>query len=293
MTAPTVPGLLVDLSSNNGHPINYAAARQAGVVAVIVKATQGTGYTNPCYAQDAAGFEAVGVPTIAYHFAGGGSPAAEAAYFVSVAGARARVLDSETSTDAGWQQAFLDALNGELHLAPGQEMDYGSASTLPRTGVRSLLWPASYGRAPGFGDCWQFTNAQTVAGIPGQVDASEWIGPPADFATLFNITPPPPPATAGPPFGKDTMEAVAISFTTDAAGRFDTTVPIPAGCTHLIGGFGAVVGYYNGPHIGFWDPAYQVQINPAVGSAVTATTAEYNVQGAVPNHFYTGYLLFA
>jgi hypothetical protein len=181
-------GIIVDLSSNNGHPIDYAAAKKAGVVAAFVKATEGTGYTNPHYAEDVAGFAAVGVPVLAYHFASFGDAAAEAAHFRSVAGARARVLDSETNTDEAWQNAFLAALN----LPADEVVDYGSASTLPRSGVRALLWPASYGKAPGFGDCWQFTDAQVVAGIPGRVDASTWIGPAADFDALFSIAPPAP-----------------------------------------------------------------------------------------------------
>jgi hypothetical protein len=126
---------------------------------------------------------------IAYHFASFGDAVAEAAHFVSVAGDKARVLDSETNSNVEWQNEFLSA----LHLPSNEEMDYGSASTLPRSGIRALLWPASYGRDYGFGDAWQFTDAQVVDGIPGLVDASVWIGSLADFNSLFNIEPPAPP----------------------------------------------------------------------------------------------------
>jgi len=188
-----LPGFIVDLSSNNTHPIDYAAAKAAGVIAAIIKATDGTGYTNPYFAEDAAGFEAVGVPVLAYHFAEFTDAAAEATHFVSVAGSRARVLDSETNTDVAWQNAFLAALN----LPADEEMDYGSASTLPQSGIRALLWPASYGKNYGFGDCWQFTETQSVNGIHGNVDASEWIGSQADFDALFNIAAPPAPQKVG------------------------------------------------------------------------------------------------
>jgi hypothetical protein len=193
MSTQTIPGRIIDLSSNNGHPIDYAAAKAAGVIAAIIKATDGTGYTNPYYAQDAAGFAAVGVPVLAYHFAEFGDAAAEAAHFLSVAGARGRVLDSETSQDVAWQNAFLAALN----LPANEELDYGSASTLPRTGVRALLWPAAYGQDYNFGDIWQYTETGQVNGIPGDVDTSIWIGPPADFYTLFNTQPQPTPDTNG------------------------------------------------------------------------------------------------
>lgn len=185
-----MPGLIIDLSSNNSHPIDYATAKADGVIAAIVKATDGAGYVNPFYATDVAGFAAVGVPVLGYHFAEFGDAAAEAAHFVSVAGARARVLDVETNSDIEWQNTFLAALNEPAD----EEMDYGSASTLPQTGIRSLLWPASYGKNYGFGDCWQFTDAQVIAGIQGQVDASQWIGKQADFDALFSIAPAPAPA---------------------------------------------------------------------------------------------------
>ena len=190
--------MLVDLSSNNAHPIDYAAAKAGGVQAAFVKATQGLGYTNPFYAEDVAGFAAVGVPVLGYHFAMFTDPVAEAAHFVSVAGPRARVLDSETSTDAAWQDEFLS----QLHLPAGEVMDYGSASTLPR-GVRALLWPAAYGSGPpGFGDVWQYTDRGTVPGIPGQVDVSQWTGSAADFYALFTIPGPPGPTPTPTPTPK-------------------------------------------------------------------------------------------
>lgn len=190
MSSQTIPGILIDLSSNNPHPIDYQAAASAGVIAVFIKATDGVGYTNPYYGQDAAGFAAVGIPTLAYHFAEFGDVAAEAAHFLAVAGTRARVLDSETSQDFAWQNQFL----AELNLPLAEELDYGSASTLQAgtTILRAMLWPASYGKDFGFGDVWQNTDAATVAGIGGQVDASIWIGPPAHFYSLFGAPNPNP-----------------------------------------------------------------------------------------------------
>lgn len=181
-------GLIIDRSSNNGRPVDWAAAKAAGVIGVIVKATQGTNYLNPIYAVEVAEATAAGIPALAYHFANFTDAAAEAAYFHRVAGPRARILDSETNSNVAWQDAFLAALN----LPASEEMDYGSASTLPRSGIRAMLWPASYGKNYGFGDCWQFTDAQVVPGMPGKVDASKWVGPDADFYALFNITAPQP-----------------------------------------------------------------------------------------------------
>ncbi|MDE1904823.1 MAG: hypothetical protein KGH75_00040 [Rhodospirillales bacterium] len=224
--------MLLDLSSNN-HPngagIDYAAVKAAGVTGVMVKATDGTTYINPYYGQDTAGFAAVGVPTIGYHFAEFGDAATEARHFVSVAGSKARMLDSETSTDQAWQDAFLAALN----LWPGQELDYGSASTLPR-GVRALLFPAQYGKAPGFGDCWQFTSTATVDGVSGPVDLSEWTGSAADFDSVFGITPapsgPPPQWTTKPLSGKfGNLNAPTVAIVHTPSGNGYTEVAADGG----------------------------------------------------------------
>jgi len=203
----TILRMIVDLSSNDAHPIDYAAAKAAGVTGVFVKATEGMGYTNPYFHEDVAGFQAVGVPVLGYHFASFGDVNAEVAHFKSVAGPLARVLDSETSTDANWQNAFLSALG----LWPTQRCNYGSASTLPRTA--SLLWVADYGANPGFGDCWQFTDAGTVAGISGDVDISAWTGSTANFDSLFNIASPPvPPKPPAPPVPTEQVTATTTCW---------------------------------------------------------------------------------
>ena len=62
-----MPGKIIDLSSNNPHPIDFNAVKASGVTGVIVKATEGTGYTNPFYAQDMAGARAAGLDVAAYH----------------------------------------------------------------------------------------------------------------------------------------------------------------------------------------------------------------------------------
>ena len=193
-------GQVIDLSSNQHAPGTGAftkpemmQAKAAGVIGVIVKATQATTYTNPFYAGDMTAAQAAGLPTAAYHFMGSGTPQAEAAYFVKVAGAKARVLDVETSQNTGWMATFLASLPGTLE----QHMTYGSASTLPRS-LNSLLWPAAYGQGwPGFGEMWQYTDAWKCPGI-GLVDASQWYGTQAEFDAFFGVGPPPGP---GPQVG--------------------------------------------------------------------------------------------
>lgn len=182
-------GIIIDISANNTHPITWPEVKASGVVGVVLKATQGTDYVNPDYAGDLAGATAAGLPVIAYHFADFTTASAEAQHFLSVAADRARVLDSETNPTVPWQNAFL----ADLGLPPTEELDYGSASTLPRSGIRCPLWPADYGQHPGEGVMWQFTDNQTVPGIVGPVDASYWLGTPEQFDALFSLSPAPAP----------------------------------------------------------------------------------------------------
>lgn len=194
--------LIIDLSSNNHPgtaPIDWAQVKAAGVTGAIVKATQGTTYTNPWYERDVAGAVSVGIPVIAYHFASFTTALAEARHFASVAGLRARVLDSETNATATWQNDFLSALGGPETAV----MDYGAASTLPSGAIRGLLWEAAWGTSQPQAPCWQFTDAGSVAGITGPVDESRWLGTQDQFDALFGVsthpTPAPSPAPAPAP----------------------------------------------------------------------------------------------
>lgn len=225
-----VANVILDLS-NYQHPtgktITYAAVKAApvGVIGVVVKATQGTTYTNPYYADDVAGFEAVDIPVIGYHFADFTTAEAEARYFLSVAGARARVEDSETNPTAAWQNAFLAALNEGTNV-----LDYGSASTLPRGSLRYPLWPADYSANPGFGEAWQAGDNLTVPGIAALTDYSVWLGTAGAMAALFSTsTPSPSPAPAPTPTPTPTPIApvVPVTFATDANGDgwAETSIP--------------------------------------------------------------------
>lgn len=226
----SVPGIIIDLSSNNGDPtkFNWKAIKAAGVIAVFDKATQGDSYRNPYYMVNGGGARSVEIGFRAYHYAGFGNPVTEASFFRSVAGVDATILDVETSTNEAWMNSFLIALGVPI----GKEMTYGSASTLPRSGLRSLLWPASYGKNYGFGDCWQYTDALTIAGIPGKVDASTWVGSSDDFNTFFGLNAPPPsPPVVAPPteYPGDNMKSYAMSVLI-SGGKGDLQ-SLPAGVT--------------------------------------------------------------
>jgi lysozyme len=192
-------GRIIDVSSNqhpNGAPINWTAVAADGVTTAIVKATQGTTYINPYYANDAHGAAAAGLEVLAYHFATFTDPAAEAAHFRAVAGPLAAVGDFETSENVAWMRAFLE----DLELPMTQLLAYGSASTLRDvySQLPAMAWPAAYGQLyPGWGVMWQFTDKATVAGIPGGVDESSWHGSEMQYEILFHLTDPPPDPYSG------------------------------------------------------------------------------------------------
>jgi hypothetical protein len=178
-------GRIIDISANNEHPINWTAVARAGVTTAIIKATEGTTYTNPHWADDRGGALAAGLDIVAYHYAGFGNPVKEAEYFQSVAGQRyARVLDLEGSTNAAWARTFLQTLK----LNSAQLATYGSLASMAgiRAQIPSLIWVAAYEQNyPGFGVMWQFTKTSTIPGIGGACDESSWHGTDFQYETLF------------------------------------------------------------------------------------------------------------
>lgn len=80
MSMPTGP----DVSSNQPHPIDWAQVRAAGHAFAVVKATEGSGYSNPYFAHDVQGARAAGLIVWPYHWVGSGDGAAQGNHAVSV-----------------------------------------------------------------------------------------------------------------------------------------------------------------------------------------------------------------
>ena len=188
--------LVVDVSSNNAHPIDYAAVKAAGVGGAIVKLTEGgaaTAYVNPFAADDLAGFRGVGLPVAGYHFLHPATPVVaqltllqhhlDAVGFVWV--------DSELD-EGPWPgvatatRAMCEAIAG-LGLSTGLYSSPSFLSHLPGAPWGYPLWLADYGVAspPGVPTLWQYTDAGSIAGISGAVDLSRFDGTDAQLAALF------------------------------------------------------------------------------------------------------------
>lgn len=97
---------------------------------VIVKATQGTSYTNPDYRRAVDQALTTGKLVGVYHYVSGGNPQAEAEYFTNTVkpyvGNVLLALDWENGQNSAWgQEAYLEALTQQV---------------IAKTGVRPLLY---------------------------------------------------------------------------------------------------------------------------------------------------------
>lgn len=232
----TAIGRIFDISSQQhpgGAPIDFVKVKAAGGTTVLIKATEGTSYVNPYYADDVKMAQAAELDVLAYHFASFTDPMAEALAFMRVAGKLARIGDFETSTNAAWMREFLAFLPATRNHLVG----YGSESTFKDVyqHIPALPWVAAYpvplkpppAGYPGWGVMWQFTDSAVVPGIRVPVDESSWHGSVIQYETLFGTFDPPPDPT---PPTEDDMPLYVVTHSTGAAYTTDmlTKVPIPS-----------------------------------------------------------------
>ncbi|HZD88056.1 MAG TPA: GH25 family lysozyme [Gaiellaceae bacterium] len=200
----------IDVSNWQGS-INWSKVAGAGYTFAFGKATEGTTYTDPTYAQNRSGSEGQGLVFGAYHFArpGGTSRAtvtqsatAQADYFVDVAapqpGELPPVLDLEVTGKLGpvllelWAQTWLDevyartGVRGLVYTSPNFWKDrVGDSTAVAAAGYR--LWIAHWTSASaptvpaqdwnGTGwTFWQWTNSASVPGIGGRTDGDRMLG---------------------------------------------------------------------------------------------------------------------
>ena len=181
----------------------------AGSAAVIAKATEGTGYTDPFYAGYHGQAANMGVPFVGYHYLHHGSIEAQAALAFSVVGAGVPLmldvevvqgeadptLDDVTQFVAAYRarggrvtliylpQWFWSGHWGSPDLRPlaklGLALISSNYTTYSDTGPG---WAAYGGVAPAI---WQYTSSATVNGR-AKVDMNAFRGSPAELAALFN-----------------------------------------------------------------------------------------------------------
>jgi len=184
----------------------------AGIVGVIHKATEGTGYTDPMYLKRRAPATAAGLLWGAYHFAHGGeSIQAQVDNFLSVVGDNnadmVLALDWEDNPSgptmtAAEARKFIELL--EAQIGEGRCLIYSGnvakeqiSGKDPFFGARRL-WLAQYGSSP---TCqaswdsfwlWQYSDGnvgpgpQGCPGVTGDVDTNSWQGSNADLTAQWS-----------------------------------------------------------------------------------------------------------
>jgi GH25 family lysozyme M1 (1,4-beta-N-acetylmuramidase) len=207
----------------NGVGINWAKVKAAGKDFAIIKATEGTYYTNPYFSTDYAHAHRAGLVRGSYHFARPGYPLrttadAQADFFVSKLGSSLTTaatlppaLDLEVTGGlhrgalVTWAQLFLlrvRALTGRTPMIYTYPYFWSAALHDPAGLSRYPLWMASYdGAPPTPPTLWQFTSGARVEGIRGKVDMSRLTAPSTTWSTMSDgrVLDPWTPAAPGRP----------------------------------------------------------------------------------------------
>lgn len=185
---------------------------------IIVKSSEGVGYTDPKFYRNQSEARRVGLPLGYYHFARpdlGNTPEAEANWFLSVVGipkeGEIYCLDFEVAyaNTVNWCKAFLDrcslVLNGNKPLI---YLNQSQASSLDWKSVVDTgygLWIAAYTYDPNnnnfnkgnwpFAAMQQWTSSQQVPGISGNIDGNVFFGDVTAFKR-YGYKPLPPSTTS-------------------------------------------------------------------------------------------------
>lgn len=158
---------VVDLSHHNA-TADFVQAKAAGVVGIIHKATQGTGFVDSKFAARAAKAKAAGLLWGAYHFGTGADVSKQVAKFLSVAKPDASTLvalDLETNTTPGgtsmslaqakqFLKAIESALGRKAVLYGGAYLKEKIAGSNDPYFAQHRLWWAQYGNAPTLPPAW-------------------------------------------------------------------------------------------------------------------------------------------
>ena len=166
-----------------------------GADAVIVKATEGTGFVDPfCDGTIQQAINA-GMPWGFYHFASAGDANSEAAFFLdncrNYFGQGIPVLDWEGNQPVDWVNVFVERIHTEtgvwpwIYANPWRFNQGGVNQNCARwiaayPDVVSPTWTQAQGWDPPLADgnvvAWQFCSDGAVSGIGGNVDLNLFYG---------------------------------------------------------------------------------------------------------------------
>ncbi len=191
----TMSDVVVDLSHYQTVSQNFSITAAAGIAAVILKATQGTGFIDPTFLPRVAEARAAGLLVGAYHFLDGSNPAQQVANFLTIAKSEGGVdwlavdwepYPSSQASVIGAAQAVasIQAATGSWPILYTIRYMLSAPNT---TLSRCPLWLAEYGSnpvcPPGWTEwnLWQHTDGQIGSGVVpvpgiGPCDRSRFAG---------------------------------------------------------------------------------------------------------------------
>jgi GH25 family lysozyme M1 (1,4-beta-N-acetylmuramidase) len=203
--------VVADLSHHNGN-VELAAAKNAGLLGIIHKATQGWQYKDPMYQSNQQKAVAAGLLWGAYHFGVGADGIEQADFFLSTVQPGPNtlvVLDFEANA-AGSSMDIIEARAFVTHvqqmtgrwpgLYAGQYLKELLGSVPDPVLANCWLWLAQYGPTPvlppGWQNwtMWQYTDGavgpepHAVPGI-GHCDRDMFNGTVAELTALWGATP--------------------------------------------------------------------------------------------------------
>jgi lysozyme len=202
--------VIIDISHHNANP-DFQQAVEAGIVGVIHKATQGTGFTDNMYETNKQKALDAGLLWGAYHFGTGADGAAQADFFLQVVDPgpdTLLVLDYEPNTQGATMtldqaRAFVTEVNDKVGRFPGlysgslikEQLGNNSDETL----AQCFFWLAQYGPTPvvpanwDTWTLWQYTDGNfgpqphTVPGI-GACDRDKFNGDLDGLKALWGVS---------------------------------------------------------------------------------------------------------
>src|SRR5262245_43775661 len=198
-----MPSPVIDLSHWNPTP-DWATLKQAGIIGVIHKATEGTSYVDPCLFDRARDALDAGLCWSTYHFLTDADPEEQMQHYLTTIDPREgeRVCIDHEDDDTTLEQ-LQDAVTYILDNRPDLQITIYSGHTiknqLPDTVHDDILagtslWIAHYtsNASPTWPtgtwktwSLWQWTDSEDVPGCDEPVDGDRWNGNPANLPLWF------------------------------------------------------------------------------------------------------------
>lgn len=166
-----------------------------GADAVIVKATESTGFVDPFCDGTVQQAINAGMPWGFYHFAGDGDAVSEAAWFINNCsnyfGMGLPVLDWEGNQDVEWVNRFVETVHEQTGVWPwiyANPWRFNQGGVNPNCArwiaaypdVVSPTWSQAQGWDPPLAEgnvvAWQFCSDGAISGINGNVDMNLFYG---------------------------------------------------------------------------------------------------------------------